>query len=184
MFLITFMNCSGRPIRCNARNVRAQTTVTGPDGASIVEKQSVVYLGGLLNSDDWAEHGLSRRMGKAGAEFDVLRRAWSRTLLWTDRKIRIFDAGLLSYFSYSLNTMRFGATARRRMDGFHARCFRKILGVPHAYYSRVSLEVLQRAGRQPFSATPLEQQLLIFGGIASADERPIRHARRVPGTLN
>ena len=170
--------------KTQALNVRTHATLIGPDGADVVEKPSMVYLGGLLNADGRAEHELSRRLGKAGAEFEALRRVWSRASLSISKKIRIFDACVLSSLGYSLKTTWFGVAARRRMDGFHARCLRKILGIPHAYYSRVSnAEVLRRADRQPFSTLLLEQQLLFFGGIASGDAGPIRDTMLVPGSL-
>ena len=39
---------------------------------------------------------------------------------------------------YDLETTWLNAAMRRRMDGFHARCLRKILKIPAAYVSRVS----------------------------------------------
>ena len=48
---------------------------------------------------------------------------------------------------YGLEGAWINAAGKRKLDGFHARCLRKVLGVPHAYYSRVSnAEVLRRAG--------------------------------------
>ena len=52
------------------------------------------------------------------------------------------------------------------MDGFQAKCIRKITGVQHSYWSRITNEtVLSYVGAHKLSKLLLEQQLLIFGKI-------------------
>ena len=59
---------------------------------------------------------------------------------------------------------------RRRMDGFQARCLRRIMRIPNAYYSRISNKtVLERACLRPISERVLEQQMLTMGRIARGD---------------
>ena len=68
------------------------------------------------------------------------------------------------------------ASQRRRLDGFYARCLRKILRIRTAYISRVSNAcVFQRAGVQPFSAQLQRRQILLLGRVAHA---PISSALR------
>ena len=52
------------------------------------------------------------------------------------------------------------------MDGFHARCVRKIVGIQPSYWSRVTnLEVLALVHGQQLSILLLQQQLGLFGKI-------------------
>ena len=86
---------------------------------------------------------------------------------------------------YNLNTAWLSAAARRRLNGFHARCIRQILRIPPAFVSHVTNEVVLRmAGAQPLSEVLLRQQLLYFGRIARMpDGSAIRRVVFEPGTL-
>ena len=83
------------------------------------------------------------------------------------RKLDIYTACVVSKLLYNLNTVWLSAVARRRLDGFHARCLRQILRIPPAFVSRVSNGVVFRtAGMQPMTDILLRQQLTYFGRIA------------------
>ena len=60
-----------------------------------------------------------------------------------------------------------GRVARRKLDGFHARCVRIILRIAPSYYSRVSnADVLKQMRAPTLSSMVLEQQLGYFGKLA------------------
>ena len=59
----------------------------------------------------------------------------------------------------------------RRLDGFVARCLRRVLGIPAAFISRVSnATVLARAGLMQFTTQLLKQQCLMLGKVAFTPE--------------
>merc|ERR1719159_1323618 len=72
----------------------------------------------------------------------------------------------------------------RRLNGFQARCVRKVLGVKPAFYSRISnREVLQRARSIALSDTLLEEQLRLLGRSLRAPlSSPLHSAAFTPGT--
>ena len=89
-------------------------------------------------------------------------------------------------FFGSLAWVILNAAARRRLDGFHARCLRQILGVKPSFISKVSnVEVRAKAGgvhRRRVSL--LDRQLRLFGRAArAAPGNPIRDVLLEPGTL-
>ena len=56
--------------------------------------------------------------------------------------------------------------AEEKLDGFHARCVRRITGIKHSFWSRVSnAEVLASIHAPLLSAMLLEQQLKYFGKV-------------------
>ena len=123
------------PIRCNFR-------VLQPDGCPIECKSSMIYLGNLL--DEFSDIGseLNRRLGSARAAFKTLTQVWKHTHISRQHEVRIFEACIGSQLLYCLHTVWLNKAALRKLDGFQARCLRKIPGVPHAYVSRISnLEV-------------------------------------------
>ena len=87
-----------------------------------------------------------------------------------------FDSLIVSKLSYGLSTVSLVKSQRRRLDGFYARCLRKILRVQPAYYSRVSNKtVLDKAGVKPFSEQILLRQMLLLGKVArSPAGEPLR----------
>ena len=78
---------------------------------------------------------------------------------------------------YGLQTAWLTKIQRRRLDSFHLRCLRRILGIRPAFISRVSdTSVLSRLNTYRLSNLLLEQQLLLFGKIARLSyNHPIRN---------
>ena len=87
---------------------------------------------------------------------------------------------------YGLQTAWFNTSSRRRLDGFQARCLRRICGILPSFMSRVSnATVLQQAGAAKASSTLLARQLALFGRIALLeDSSPLRQALFQSGSLN
>ena len=133
------------PVRCEAR-------VRTPNGELVVSKESLVYLGSYLCDNGSIGPELNRRLGAARAEFETLSRVWNHAVLPKSKKIRIFEACVLSKLLYCLHTAWLNEAELRRLNVFQSKCFRKILNIPHSYVSRISNKtVLERSGRQEIS---------------------------------
>lgn len=85
---------------------------------------------------------------------------------------------------YELATASFTVADLRRLDGFHARCIRVIMGISPSYVSRISnAEVLQRAGCQKLSESLKKRQLKLLGSILREPEGgPRKAAAFIPNT--
>ena len=165
-------------------SVRGPDTMHLRDGNVIAGKISMVYLGGLLHTDGKGDHELSRRIGLATADFKSLARLWRHSSLGARRRLEIFNACVIKVLRYGLETVWLGKVARRRLDGFQARCLRKILKIPSAYYSRISNEtVLQAAKCTRLSRQLLQDQLALFGKIAASEHDALRAALFQEGSL-
>ena len=165
--------------------LRTDGDIRAPDGQPIKKKQSIKYLGSTLASDGRIHHELSRRLGAAAADFKVLQRLWNHSTLNATRKLRIFDACVLSKLTYGLHVTWLNQAERRRLDGFHCRCLRRIMKIPAAFYSRVSnSDVFQRAGARPATTILLEHQLLFLHKIVNLrGDDPLRKSVFMPGCL-
>ena len=86
---------------------------------------------------------------------------------------------------YRLVTAVFNQNERRRLDGFQARCLRRILKVPAAYYSRVSnARILAMAWRKPLSEHLMRQQVILMGKIAfSPNTDVVRKSIFMPSSI-
>ena len=90
----------------------------------------------------------------------------TQTLLETKRKC-FCEAFVVSKLLYGLETTWLLKAERERLDGFYARCLRKLLGVAPSFVSRVSNKiVLDRFGARPLSTQLLQRQLLFYGKLA------------------
>ena len=149
-----------------------------PIAGTIERKSSMVYLGGLLHESAHGSNELSRRLGIAAGEFKTLSRLWSHARVTRPQRLRYFSAFVLSKLQYGLSTLWLTQTDRQRVDGFQARCLRKILGIRCSFISRVSnAQVLALAGIPAVSVATLRLQLVTLGKLAHSDlHAPLRQA--------
>ena len=146
---------------------RCDGAIDGPTGSAIKRKESIVYLGASICSDGGTDAELARRLGLAEAEFRKLSQVWAHAGLSPKEKYEIYDACVLSRLLYGLHVIWLRQVARRKLDGFHARCVRKILKISPSYYSRISnADVLEQLRAPTLSAMLLDRQLGYFGTLA------------------
>ena len=127
----------------------------------------MIYLGGLLTDDGTITSELSRRVGMAYSDFSSLPRVWSHANITRKRKIQIFNACIISKLMYGLDIAWLRQNDLARLDAFQARTLRRICGIQHSFYSRISNEyVLRQACSTPLSNLLLQRQLMLFGRIA------------------
>ena len=172
--------------KLEALPVRMQAAIFKEDGALVQTKDSIIYLGSMLSSDGRIGPELGRRIGLAQCDFKSLQRVWSHSQLSQAQKLRIFDACVVAKLVYGIFTATLNQAERRRIDGFHARCLRRIIRVPPAYVSRVSnASVMKMSGqRLRLSQQILHQQMIYMGQIARRDcEDPVRDAVFLPATI-
>ena len=124
-------------------------------------KSSIVYLGASVDTSGNIQSELNRRIGMAYADFKALAKIWNHANLSREWKYRIYSACILTKLLYGLQTAWFTKTQRTKLDGFHARCVRRITGVMHYFWSRVSnAEVLASINAPRLSTMLLEQEVL------------------------
>ena len=150
-------------------HVNGSVSLVAPDGTPITESDRMTYLGSTVFADGGVKSELNRKLGTAWAEFCKLKRLWNRAALSKERRIRIFNSIVLSGLLYGLSSAWLNVAEQRRLNGFHCRCLRRIVGVKPAFVSRVSnAKVLQLAGQVELRRQLLKQQLLLFGKVVRA----------------
>ena len=130
-------------------------------------KTSFVYLGFSVAADGAVDSEVARRLGMAEADFRQLQKVWRHTALTKHYKYKVYSACVVSRLLYGMQALCLGKAAQNKMDGFHARCLRKICGIEPAFYNRVSnATVLQEIGAVKLSSQVREQQLAYLGKLA------------------
>ena len=101
------------------------------------------------------------------------------------RKLKIYEACVVSRLLYGLHTSWLNEAEKKRLDAFHVRCLRQICGIQDAYFSRVSnARVLETAASKPMRDWLLDQQLQLYGHVArKEDGDPVREATLQTSTV-
>jgi hypothetical protein len=167
-------------------SVACERRLIKPDGSDIQETGALQYLGSVLTSDGRVDSELSRRIGYATQDFRHLQALWNHACVARSDKLRFFHALIISRLQHGLATMWLVTAQRRRLDGFYARCLRKILRIPSSYISRVSNDIIYtKAGVQPLSKQILQNQLALLGRTALAPAgSPLRRDVFINDTLH
>ena len=146
--------------------VRTNEELTGPDGQILSDKQSMIYLGSTVHADGRFRADVGRKLGAATADFQALVAVWKNAGISSFRKLEIFDAVVVSKLLYSTSSAWLTKGDLRKLDGFHARCLRRILKIQPSYISRVSNDrVRALAKKPPFSELVRRSQLTLLGGV-------------------
>ena len=85
-------------------NVNTDAIIYRPDGSNLQQKESVIYLGGLISNDTCVSSELNRRLSEGRSLFNVLTRFWSHANLTIKRKLLVFNACITSKVMYVLDS--------------------------------------------------------------------------------
>lgn len=104
------------------------------------------YLGSTIASNLSLEPEISARIAKAAETMSKLqKRVWDNKNLTNNTKMQVYRAGVLSTLLYSSEAWTTYATQEERLNSFHLRCLRHILGI-RGQDLVPNTEVLERAG--------------------------------------
>jgi hypothetical protein len=167
-------------------SVRGSHSLRKPNGESIPCSDTMTYLGVSLQADGRRKNELGRKLGIAWSDFSKLAQLWKHTSLSAHRKAQIFQSVVTSKLLYGLSSAWWNVSDQRRLDGFQAKCLRRIVRVAPAFISRVSNEIVRKmAWQMQYSMQLLQQQLLLYGKIAWGDDSDLlRSLTFCPGTTN
>ncbi|KAG7305186.1 hypothetical protein JYU34_009222 [Plutella xylostella] len=88
------------------------------------------YLGSITTSALTTDKEIDSRIGKASTSFGKLyTRVWRNSKLTTHTKVLVYQTCVLSILLYASETWTTYAKQERKLNAFHMRCLRSILGV-------------------------------------------------------
>ena len=138
-------------------------------------KESAVYLGGLISADGSPRAELSRRMGEAWRRLIDLEQVWKHAGISKWRKQELFQALVETKLMYGLDSLWLRKADRARLDSFQIKCLRRVHGIRHAYWSRVSNDRLMAiAQAKPLTSKLLQRQLLLYGRLARMPDTAVQ----------
>jgi hypothetical protein len=160
---LNFTKVESMPVNC-------EHIFVDPHGNPIQSKTKLKYLGAHIAADGSIDSELGQKLGIAACDFKKLQQVWSHSKLSRQFKFQIYIACIVQKLLYGLEGAWVNTAGKRKLDGFHARCLRKIGGISPAFISRVSNAfVLKQFSAHPLSKILLERQLMYFGHVARSD---------------
>ena len=135
------------------------------DGSRLVQVDTFTYLGSTVSSSLSLEQELNGRIGKASTTFGRLcKRGWNNRKLTLKTKVSIYRACVLSTLLYGSETWTTYSAHERKLESFHLRCLRRILGI--RWQDKITnVEVLRRAGISTLTALLQQRRLRWLGHV-------------------
>ena len=112
-----------------AQNVPSPPSIS-IDGHALDLVENFTYLGSCVTNRHSLDTEINRRLGKASATMARLNnRVWLNTRLTTCTKARVYNACVLSTLLYGSESWPTYATQENKLNAFHMRCLRRLLGI-------------------------------------------------------
>ena len=167
------------PIQCECQ-------IVDPSGNKIASKSVLKYLGANISADGQVDSEIAQKLGLAECDFKSLVTIWNHSSMTRQFKYQVFVACILQKLLYALDGAVLLKSHAKKLDAFHARCIRKILGISPAFISRVSNKfVLSKMNAEPLSQTIYQRQLDLLGKIYRlSDAHPLRKCIFKEGSID
>ena len=157
----------GLKISISKTVVLAQNTPSIPNvtinGSSLEVVRKFTYLGSTISDDNSLDNELDIRIGRASTTFGRLQsRVWSNRHLSLKLKVRVYMTCVLSVLLYGSESWPAYRWQEHRLNAFHMRCLRSIMGV--SWQDRIPNTVVLEQTGAPDMYTLLRQQRLRWTG--------------------
>ena len=155
-------------------NVMAQGTDNQPkisvDNYELEAVNQFTYLGSTISSNISLDAEIDKRIGKAATTLARLTsRVWENPKLTIKTKIAVYNACVVSTLLYGSETWTTYARQERRLNSFHMRCLRRILGI--SWEEKVpNTEVLSRANLPTMFTLLRQRRLRWLGHVHRMDD--------------
>ena len=150
-----------------AQNVSRNPSISIDDYTlKVVEEEDFTYLGSTISNNLSLDTELNTRIGKAATAMARLaKRVWDNSLLTTNTQMKVYQACVLSTLLYGSEAWTLYSCQEHRLNVFHLRCLRRILGI--TWQDRVSNTKVLAQARIPSMFALLSKRRLRWLGHVS-----------------
>ena len=157
----------GLTISLNKTEVMAQDVTSVPTinigNHTLQVVKEFTYLGSTITSNLSLDNELNKRIGKAsGAMAKLSKRVWENNKLSQATKILVYRACILSTLLYGSESWTTYKSHEHRLNTFHLRCLRRILGITWQK-RKTNQEVLEQANIPSMYALLSQRRLRWLG---------------------
>ena len=135
--------------------------------------ESFTYLGSTISNNLSLDTELNTRIGKASTTMARLtKRVWDNTMLTINTKMKVYQACVLSTLLYGSEAWTLYSRQEKRLNAFHMRCLRRLLGI--TWQDRITnSSVLSQAGVPSMFAILTQKRLRWLGHVCRMEDRRI-----------
>lgn len=127
------------------------------------------YLGSIIDSSGRCRPDVIRRLGIACASMNSLSKVWSSSRLSIETKLRIYQTCVVPVALYGSDTWTLLKADANRLQAFHMRCQRRILGIK--WQDRVkNVTITEKTGLSPITDIINKRRFALFGHVARLHE--------------
>ena len=128
--------------------------------------EAFTYLGSTISKNLSLDAELNTRIGRAATSMARLaKRVWDNSMLTMNTKMKVYQACVLSTLLYASESWTLYSHQERRLNSFHLRCLRRILGI--TWQDRISNKnVLSQAGIPSMFALLTQRRLRWLGHVS------------------
>ena len=143
------------------------------NGQPLNNVEKFVYLGSTITSSLSLDEELNSRIGKAATTFGkLIGRVWTNNKLTTKTKMLVYQACVLTTLLYGSETWTLYACQEKRLNSFHMRCLRRILGIK--WQDKITnTEVLYRTEQTSLYPILRRRRLRWLGHVKRMDDTRI-----------
>ena len=163
-------------LRFNVKKCEVMSTLdTNPkikiENEEVKKTEAFTYLGSKITECGKSTDEIKCRIGKAGSAFGSLNKIMRARNINLRTKMNIYNATVLSILLYGSETWTITKVDSNKLDAFHHKCLRKVLGV--TYRDRIkNCDIIKRTKQQKISEIIRNRRLRWFGHVARMnDER-------------
>ena len=132
--------------------------------------EEFTYLGSCISSSGTLDSEISRRVAKASSAFGRLwTRVWHERGILQETKVAVYKAVVLTSLLYGAETWTCYRHHIKKLDQFHLRCLRRLLGI-HWEDRVTNQEVLRRAAMPGVEALLIKSQLRWSGHVMQLND--------------
>ena len=161
-------------LRFNAKKCEAMGTL-GKEANIKIDNHEVknvtefTYLGSKISSDGQSTTEIKCRLGKAASSFGKMSSIWTSKKISLKTKLNLYHSTIVSILLYGSETWKIYAAEKKKLNAFHTRCLRKILGIKWQDKIR-NEEVMRRTNEREMMKIITERRLRWFGHVVRMKE--------------
>ena len=154
----------------------ASQVVTGISvmGQEVEMVDQFCYFGSIQDSGGRCRPDILRRLGIASSSMNALARVWSQGRLSLKSKLRLYQTCILPVLLYGSDTWTLLKADVNRLQAFHMRCQRRILGVKWQDKIR-NVTISEKTGLPPVTDIIEARRAALFGHVVRLGERTPAH---------
>jgi hypothetical protein len=140
--------------KCVCINMGVRNVIKFKNGEKMKQENEATYLGGVISKQALSRTEVESRVKKALETCRKLNIFFKKAKCDKTWKLQVYNAVIISKLTYGLETLYLNDSLLKRLDAFHMRGLRHVMGIQHSYWSREKNEDIIAKVNRVINKTP------------------------------